>query len=128
MPIDIKDRYKPVPHKQLNVGDIVLQNDKILKPITYPMGIVKKVEINSLGEVTAATVLKGKTRELVYKHASSLIQLILTDSSENSVSNETNLKSLSEATQSVGKVKPNNRLAASESQRKIRNLHERNLI
>ena len=97
-------------------------------PSTYPMGIVKKMEINTLGEVTAATVLKGKTRELVYRHASSSIQLAPTDSSESNVSNETNLESLLEATQSVGKVKPNNCLAALESQRKTRNLYERNLI
>ena len=120
--IDKKDRYKPVPHKQLNVGDIVLLKDKHLKLSTYPMGIVKKVEINSLGEVTAATVLKSKTHELVYRHASSLIQLIPMDSSESKVGNESNLESLSEATQSVGKGKPNNRLAVLESQRKTRSI------
>ena len=69
-------RYKPVFHKHLAVGDIVLLKDKFLKPSTHPLGIVKRIEVNNLEEVTAAYVFKGATRELVYRHASSLIRLI----------------------------------------------------
>ena len=74
--VNEKGRYKPVFHKHLQVGDIVLLKDKFLKPSTYPLGIVKRIEVNNLEEVTAAYVFKGATRELVYRHSSSLIRLI----------------------------------------------------
>ncbi|XP_068238345.1 uncharacterized protein [Palaemon carinicauda] len=34
-----KDRYKPVPHKQLKVGDLVLVKENMTKAIDYPIGI-----------------------------------------------------------------------------------------
>ena len=70
------DRYKIMPHRALKPRDIVLLKDKFAKPLTYPLGIVKSVKINDLGETTAAYVLKGATKELVFRHASSLILLI----------------------------------------------------
>ena len=104
--INKRDRYKPMPHKVLKVGDIVLLKDKYLKPSTFPLGIVKKVDTNDLGEVTAATVLKGKTRELVYCHASSLIILIHLDnvSGDSSMNGESDSESLkSETENSAGR-------------------------
>lgn len=74
-----KERYKPKLHRALKMGDIVLLKDPHLKPTTYPLAIVKKVKTNSLGEVTAATVFKGKTRQSVYRYVSSLILLIPND-------------------------------------------------
>ena len=74
--IDQKDRYKPCLNKELHVGDIVLLTDKFCKQSNYPMGIIKSVETNSLKEVTAAKVLKGDTKEVVYRHSSSLIPLL----------------------------------------------------
>ena len=74
--IDKKDRYKPVLHKAIKPGDIVLLVDKFLKRYYYPMGKVIDVDENSLGEVTAAHVLKGDTREKVYRHVTSLILLL----------------------------------------------------
>lgn len=71
-----KDRYKPVKHHKLKIGNIVLLKEPHLKSKSYPLGIVKKVEENALGEVTAARVLKGKSREVVYRHVSFLILLI----------------------------------------------------
>lgn len=47
------------------------------------MGIVKSVVTNELGETTAAYVLKGATRETVYRHSSSLILLIPNDENGN---------------------------------------------
>ena len=73
---DKSGRFTPVPHTKLEVGDIVLLPDKHIKAVAYPMGIVKSTETNALGEVTAAIVLKGGTRETVYRHASSLILLL----------------------------------------------------
>ncbi|XP_068207513.1 uncharacterized protein [Palaemon carinicauda] len=58
---DKKDRYAPVNHKQIGIGDIVLLKDDGYKPVNYPMGIVKEVFKNINGKVTASKVLKGKT-------------------------------------------------------------------
>ena len=74
--IDKKDRYKPCLNKKLQVGDIVLLTDKFTKQSNYPMGIIKSVETNDLNEVTAAKVLKGDTKEIVYRHSSSLVPLL----------------------------------------------------
>lgn len=72
---DSKSRYKPVSHKGLQVGDIVLLKEALLKPASYPMGIVKKLQVNSINEVTGATILKGN-KEIVERHASSIIPLL----------------------------------------------------
>ena len=63
--IDKKDRYKPVHHKVIKPGDIVLLVEKHQKRYNYPMAKVQRVETNSLDEVTAAYVYKGATKELV---------------------------------------------------------------
>ncbi|XP_068232415.1 uncharacterized protein [Palaemon carinicauda] len=73
---DKRSRYQPVNHKLLEVGDIVLIKEPLLKPTNFPMGIVKEIKLNSLGEVTGATVLKGKSREETKRHVSSLIPLL----------------------------------------------------
>ena len=74
-----KGGFIPVKHQKLKVGDLVLITDKLIKQSQYPMGIVKKVTENESGEVTSATVYKGKTGELVDRHVSSLIYLKSTD-------------------------------------------------
>ena len=86
--IDKKERYKPVPHTALRKGDIVLLVDKNLKRYCYPMGRITEVEVNQLGEVTAAYILKGNSGEIVYRHASSLILLVSEGSEETSRKNE----------------------------------------
>lgn len=68
-----KYRYKPVDHIRLQIGDIVLLREPLLKPMNYPMGIVRDVTVNDLDEVTSVTLYKGATRELVKRHVSSLI-------------------------------------------------------
>jgi len=74
--VDHRDRYKPVYHKKLAVGDLVLLVEPMTKQCNYPLGIVRSVEENSLGEVTSAIVFKGSTREKVFRHSSSLILLM----------------------------------------------------
>ena len=74
--VDKRDRYKPPMRRDLKVGDIVLLVEPLTKQNNYPMGIVRSVEINNLGETTSAVVFKGSTREKVYRHASSLILLL----------------------------------------------------
>ena len=70
---DDKSRYKPVSHDPVEVGDIVLLRKVHYKPTNFPMAVVKSVIINDLSEVTAVTVFKGVTRELVKRHASTII-------------------------------------------------------
>ena len=74
--IDKRDGYAPVSLKVLAPGDIVLLVEPLTKQSNYPLGVVKSVNVNDLGEVSSAIVMKGKTRELVYRHASSLIRLL----------------------------------------------------
>jgi len=75
----LRDGYKPVRHEKLRIGDIVLLTYKNLKQYGYPLGIVREIEENGLGEVTAAKVYKGITKEIVYRHATSLILFIPAD-------------------------------------------------
>ena len=74
--VDKAERYKPVKHMVLKPGDIVLLADKFLKRYCFPMGRVLSVDTNSMGEVTAAHVLKGDTKEQVYRHVTSLILVL----------------------------------------------------
>ena len=74
--VDKVDRYKPILHKIVKPGDIVLLSDKHLKQYRYPMGRVISIEQNSIGETTAARVFKGDTKEIVYRHITSLILLL----------------------------------------------------
>ena len=87
--VDRNDRYKRVIHQKLKPGDIVLICDKHLKQSNYPLGRIISVEENSLGEVTAAHILKGATKEKIYRHATSLIMYIpVEQSSEGTASKE----------------------------------------
>ena len=72
---DSTSRYKPISYKSLQAGDIVLLKEPFQKPANYPMGIVKKLQLNSSNEVTGATILKGN-KETVDRHASSIIPLL----------------------------------------------------
>ncbi|XP_068247871.1 uncharacterized protein [Palaemon carinicauda] len=73
--VNVKSRYKPVTHKPLHPGDIVLIKENC-KPFNYPMAVVKETVINTIGETTNAILLKGRTRELVKRHVSSLIPIL----------------------------------------------------
>ena len=74
--VDKPGRYTPVVHKAVSVGDVVLLVDPHLKQYRYPMGRVLRVETNSLGESTSATIRMANTKEEVYRHTSSIILLI----------------------------------------------------
>ena len=73
---DVKGRYSPVQHEPLSIGDIVLLKEENMKQTNYPMGRVKSVTVNDMGEVTGAIVYKGRTGESVKRHASALIPLL----------------------------------------------------
>ena len=74
--VDKPELYKPVLHKKIRAGDVVLLVDQHLKQYQYPTGRVLSVEYNSLGESTSAKILKGDTREIVNRHVTSLILFI----------------------------------------------------
>ena len=60
-----QDRYKPVTHKHLKVGDIVLLVEENTKRTNYPLAIVKSIVRNESEEVTGAILRKGKNNEIV---------------------------------------------------------------
>ena len=73
---DKKGRYQPMSHKLLVGRGCSSYKGSIIKTTNFPMSIVREVQVNSLGEVTGATIMKGKSREIVKRHVSSLIPLL----------------------------------------------------
>ena len=73
---DSKSRYLPVSHDLLNIGDIVLIKEDNMKRCNFPMGMVKSISHNELGEVNGVMVYKGTTRELVKRHPNAIIPLL----------------------------------------------------
>ena len=69
-------RYVPISHRAIEVGDIVMIKDDFSKPINYPLAVVKDVQINSLGEVTGATLMKGRNHEIIKRHSNAIIPLL----------------------------------------------------
>ena len=68
-----EDRYKPVSHQKVSVGDIVLLKEPYAKPPNYPLARVKEVVLNTNGKVTGVVAIKGKNRETVRRHSSTII-------------------------------------------------------
>ena len=83
-----KDKYKPVKHKLIDKGTIVLLKEDFTKPQNYPMGIVKNIVKNDMCEVTAAVIRKGSNREIVKRHSSTLIPLLETNNVDFNSENE----------------------------------------
>ena len=75
---DRKDRYKPVHHNTLGVGDIVSIKQKLSKPYNFPLGVIVSIEKNDLDEVVSAIIRKSNN-EQVSRHASDLILLFKSD-------------------------------------------------
>ena len=71
--MDRKGRYRPVDHFPFAVGDIVLVKEENTKISNYPLGVIKEIFFNDIGEVTHAVVLKERTRQLSRLHSSNLI-------------------------------------------------------
>lgn len=88
--VDRKDRYRPVTHKTLQVGDIVLLKEEYTKRSNYPLAIVLEIFINDLGEVTGAIIKKGKTGHKSKVHISQLIPFLEVNQSTREVPVSTN--------------------------------------
>ena len=74
--VDRHNRYSKVKHDTINVDDVVLIKEENVKPNHFPLGIVEEVIRNEFQEVTGALVRKGKNRERVKRHSSTLIPLM----------------------------------------------------
>ena len=61
------DRYASVNHNKLEIWDVVLLVDQHVKSVKFPMGVVRKVVKNSLGEVTHSMVMKDN-RKVANRH------------------------------------------------------------
>lgn len=78
--------FKPVIHKKVNIGDLVLIKDVLLKPHQYPLARVIDVVTNSLDEVTEVVLIKAN-KETVKRHVFSIIPW-LTLTTDDSISEE----------------------------------------
>ena len=138
--VDSSKRYRPVTHYPLKEGDIVLLKDPLLKFPQYPMGKVIKVQVNQEGEVTGVTIFKGKTREIVNRHVSSIIPLLrdseveesiegneVTEQTEDNLNSSTDGTSISANTESDGSTRPK-RKAAIAALNKLKNWSDPALI
>ena len=76
---DRERRYAPVMHRKLCVGDVVLLREPHMKAYDFPKAIVQQVVVNSKGEVTDIVARKGRTRESVKRHVSSVIPFLSTE-------------------------------------------------
>lgn len=70
---NLRDRYKPVNHIQLKIGDLILLKENYTKASDYPLAVVQKITTNDIGEVTDVTAKKGGTGETVKRHVSSVV-------------------------------------------------------
>ncbi|XP_068231917.1 uncharacterized protein [Palaemon carinicauda] len=83
--IDRKDRYRPVSHALIKPGDVVLVKEEHTKRSNYPLGLVREVVSNDLGEVTQVTVLKGKTKKITKLHVSQIIPFLESNTTDDIV-------------------------------------------
>ena len=90
-----------------------------------PLGIVKSVTLNELGESTSAVIMKGKTRELTTRHVTNLIPLLKRDknlTNDDSLVDVSSADSPSEDESHVSSGRPS-RTAAKVARDKIRKFY-----
>ena len=79
---DRPDKYVPIQHDKIAVGDLVLIKEQFAKPSSFPLGRILSVQVNQLGEVTGAEIKKGSTGEIVKRHSSALVPFLRCQDSE----------------------------------------------
>ena len=114
--IQHKAGYKPVTHKQLRVGDLVLIKDSLLKPHQYPIGRIISVTKNRLNEVTEVVLVKAN-KEQVRRHVYSVIPFLSLMSDDFCFEDSDESSSISNGKNDVSRPK---RKAAEEGLKKIR--------
>ena len=98
--------------------------DDSCKQSAYPLGIIKTIEVNHLGEVKAARILKGKSREIVYRTVDSLI-LLLPKEGFDTVSDDEDQNVTDDSVEVKGRIA---RAAAVQSQNKTKLLMQEGLV
>ena len=91
--VDRKDRYRPISHKPLKSGDVVLLKEEYTKRSNYPLAIVLETFTNDLGEVTGAIIKKGKTGQRSKVHITQLIPFLEVNTPDNDTPIQNNLPS-----------------------------------
>ena len=107
---NIPDRFKPVKHEPLEINDLVLLKEDLCKSVNFPMGIVREVVKNSIGEVTDVIVMKGN-REKVRRHVSSVI-LLLRNEQSSTIDSVKDSSPNSSVVASIKDSSPNNSVVA----------------
>ena len=120
--IDEKSRYKKVTHNAIHVGDIVLLKEAFTKPSSYPMGRVKNVQVNDLGEITGATVYKGNTGEEVKRHSSCIIPILQRNECPNLSPRVSGTSEVEEVGPDPERTRPPSRKAAVRSKQRTKEL------
>ena len=123
---NFKQKYVPVSHDKLDIGDLVLLKEVNTKCINFPMGIVQNVTSNSLGEVTDVVVRKGN-REIVKRHVKSLILLLKNQQSVTNTAGEPNARIKVPTDVGAQAVKPK-RAAAIRCKDRMTSLAKQNLL
>lgn len=73
---DKPNRYKKYKHAELKIGDIVLVKEPLTKRAKYPRARIIKLNKNDVGEVSSVIIQKGKTREELHRHVSTIIPIL----------------------------------------------------
>ena len=68
------NKYKNRSQKSIKIGDLVAIKEKLIKPYFYPVGLITKIELNDMDEITAVSVRKSN-RETIRRHISDIIFL-----------------------------------------------------
>ena len=122
---NVPQRYKPIDHALVEVGDIILLKEECTKVTNFPMARVIKVTTNSRGEVTEVTARKGN-REEVRRHVKSVILLLKNKNTDTDPSLDSNAPECQNGHSNLADLKCSSsrpkRKAASKFKEKLKSL------
>ena len=124
---NLPNRYAPKKHTKLGVGDLVLIKEQFTKRAHLPMAIVRDIQTNSLGEVTAVTLKKGNN-ELVTRHVSSLIPILESEVQDATSSDVRDATSTVESASEVPRRRGPERAAATTCRRRCQTLAQQGSV
>ena len=110
--------FKPVVHKKLKLGDLVLIKDELTKPHQYPLGRIIELIQNSMGEITEVKLIKGN-REVIRRHVFSIIPLLSLCNDDEDLDSNNKSRNMDES-KSINELKPPARKAAVKGLEKIK--------
>ena len=119
---DRKSRFEPKRHDKLMIGDVVLIKEENTKRTNLPLGIVEKITLNQLGEVTDTVLLKGSTKERIRRHPTVLIPILQCKKELNPTECEVELESVGSGESRATLRKRPRRLAAVNSEKRSKRM------